>query len=107
LAAKNAAKNVLTSRFLFGLIWAMKTQLPPKVGRKQKPYRTSWNETIDGLSRRPDGRWRIIGTQTTYSEHDERKATQLIGRAIRTSSKAVGTQPPDGLFHALVCAGYQ
>ena len=48
-----------------------------KTGRKQKAWKTTFDgSTIDGLTRRPDGRWRIIGTQKTYTEHDERKAIQ-------------------------------
>jgi len=48
-----------------------------KTGRKQKAWNTTFDgSTIDGLTRRPDGRWRIIGTQKTYTEHDERKAIQ-------------------------------
>lgn len=46
-----------------------------KRGRKPASYTTSWNETINGLARRPsDGRWRIIGTDTTFTEPDERLA---------------------------------
>ena len=52
-----------------------------KTGRKQRHYVASWGETINGLSRRPsDGRWRIIGTQTTYSEPDERRAVERFRR---------------------------
>jgi integrase len=46
-----------------------------KRGRKTEHYRTGWGEVVNGLARRPsDGRWRIIGTKTTYTELDERLA---------------------------------
>src|SRR5579864_287664 len=45
-----------------------------KRGRRTKPYRTSWGETIDGLYRRPDGRWRIVAIRHDFREADERLA---------------------------------
>ncbi|MGA2751466.1 MAG: tyrosine-type recombinase/integrase [Tepidisphaeraceae bacterium] len=46
-----------------------------KRGRKPEHYRATWGEVVNGLARRPsDGRWRIIGTETTYTELDERLA---------------------------------
>jgi integrase len=48
--------------------------MPKKTGRKQKHYVSSTGETIVGLSRMTDGRWRIIGTETRWSEPDEKKA---------------------------------
>lgn len=49
---------------------------PNKTGRKQRHHVAKFNgKTIEGLSRRPsDGRWRVIGTQITFTEPDERKA---------------------------------
>jgi hypothetical protein len=48
-----------------------------KTGRKQKHWtNTKTGKPIDGLTRRPDGRWRIIGTQITYTEHDEQRAIE-------------------------------
>src|SRR5947207_13404999 len=43
-------------------------------GRKQKPHRASNGDFINGLARDTDGRWRIIGTSTRFSEPDEAKA---------------------------------
>jgi integrase len=46
-----------------------------KRGRKKSNYAASWGETINGLARRPsDGRWRVIGSDITFTEPDERKA---------------------------------
>lgn len=46
-----------------------------KRGRRAEHYTTSWDEPIYGLARRPsDGRWRIIGTDVTFTESDERLA---------------------------------
>jgi hypothetical protein len=51
-----------------------------KKGRKQRHYVSSTGETIVGLSRLTDGRWRIIGTQIRFSESDERKAIERFRR---------------------------
>ena len=48
------------------------------MGRKQKPYQTSWNEVIPGLSKDYDGRWRIIETGKRFSQSDERLAVQTF-----------------------------
>jgi integrase len=41
-------------------------------GRKAEHFRTADDEVINGLARRPsDGRWRIIGTDITFTEPDE------------------------------------
>jgi integrase len=45
-----------------------------KVGRKSIPFRTSWGEVVDGLYRRPDGRWRVVATGQEFTEHDEHVA---------------------------------
>lgn len=46
-----------------------------KTGRKQKHHTDSVTGLpVVGLSRMTDGRWRIIGTQTRFSEPDEQKA---------------------------------
>jgi integrase len=46
-----------------------------KAGRKPAHYVTADNKPIEGLARRPsDGRWRIIGTDITFTEPDERLA---------------------------------
>jgi hypothetical protein len=52
----------------------MEAALLAKRGRPHKPYRTSDGQFIDGLSRRPDGRWRIVATGQLFSEPDERIA---------------------------------
>jgi integrase len=46
-----------------------------KAGRKQKHHIDSKTRLpVVGLTRRPDGRWRIIGTHKTFREPDEQKA---------------------------------
>src|SRR5436305_9615165 len=46
-----------------------------KPGRKPQHYTDAENNPVVGLARRPsDGRWRIIGTNITFTEPDERKA---------------------------------
>lgn len=45
-----------------------------KRGRKPATYRASDDTYIEGLSRRADGRWRIIATGQTFVEPDERLA---------------------------------
>lgn len=52
----------------------MTTAMPTKTGRKQRPYKASWGETIDGLYLRHDNRWRIVSTGKVFTEPDERKA---------------------------------
>lgn len=45
-----------------------------KRGRPHKPYRTTDGQYINGLRRRKDGRWVIVGTGKTFVEPDERRA---------------------------------
>lgn len=64
-------------------------QIKAKTGRKRDDYVTSWGERIIGLSRRPsDGRWRIIGTQTTYTEADERTAVERFRELTNGNTEA-------------------
>lgn len=51
-----------------------------KPGRKQKHYVTATGKTVVGLTRRPDGRWRVIGTHQTFREPDEAKAIEKFRR---------------------------
>lgn len=45
------------------------------MARPQKPYFAPWlNEYINGLTRAPDGRWRIMATGERFREPDERQA---------------------------------
>ena len=57
-----------------------------KVGRKRRDHITAWGETVVGLSRIADGRWRVIGTHIRFTEPDERKAVeryyQLSGATV-------------------------
>ena len=46
------------------------------MGRKQKPYQTSWKDIIPGLARDTNGRWRITATGFRYSEPNERRAVE-------------------------------
>jgi hypothetical protein len=65
----------------------MATTPKPKTGRKQKHHETADGRQIYGLSKRPsDGRWRIIGTQITFSEPDEEKAIKKFYE-LRPSSE--------------------
>jgi integrase len=55
-----------------------------KIGRKQRHFiNPATGKPVDGLSRMTDGRWRIIGTQTRFSEPD-------IAKAIATFRKLTG-----------------
>ena len=47
-----------------------------KTGRKKRHHVTADGQTIVGLTRRPDGRWRVIGTHQTFREDDETKAIE-------------------------------
>ncbi len=48
-------------------------------GRKQK-HITAKGETVVGLTRRPDGRWRVIGTHQTFRKSDEARAVERFRR---------------------------
>ena len=76
--ANNAANNSLTLWPGDGIVRAMtfsSSSTGSKRGRKAEHYRTSDDEVINGLARRPsDGRWRIIGTDITFTEPDEKLA---------------------------------
>jgi integrase len=62
-----------------------------KTGRKTKPYRAPWGESIDGLYREPDGRWRVTlpgpHFRKRFTESDPRLAVAqfraLIGQDRR------------------------
>jgi integrase len=45
-------------------------------GRKAKNFISSTEETVRGLTRISDGRWKVIGTQIRFTEPDENKAIQ-------------------------------
>lgn len=45
-----------------------------KMGRKPKPYISTWGEIIPDLARDSDGRWRIVPTRYRFTETDERLA---------------------------------
>jgi integrase len=47
-----------------------------KVGRRSKPYRTSWGVEVFGLAHDTDGRWRIVATGEKWRDTDERKAVR-------------------------------
>jgi len=58
-----------------------------RLGRKRMDYRDpNIGKPVVGLSRMPDGRWRIIGTQTRFTEDDERVAIarfhQMMGEKL-------------------------
>lgn len=80
---------MLVSAFFPGIIVSM-TSLPKKRGRKPKPFVCPWNnETVDGLYRCTDGRWRIVATGTKFSESDARLA---VLRFRREEAKRRGTE---------------
>jgi hypothetical protein len=37
-----------------------------KTGRKQRHHVAANGKTLEGLSKQPDGRWRVIGTATRF-----------------------------------------
>lgn len=47
-----------------------------KTGRKQRHFISAGGKIIEGLSRMPDGRWRVIGTQVRFTEPDEERAIE-------------------------------
>jgi hypothetical protein len=67
-------QKLLTASPISFPVRGMTTATPSKPGREQKHHVTAKGKTIVGLSRRPDGRWRVIGTQQTFRETDEEKA---------------------------------
>lgn len=57
------------------------TTTKKKTGRKQKHHTGPDGTPVIGLSRRPsDGRWRVIGTNITFTEPDERRAIAKFHR---------------------------
>src|SRR5665213_1650399 len=54
-----------------------------KTGAKQKHYVASDGQTIVGLSRQTDLRWRIIGTAIRFTEPDEKRAIEKFHRMTR------------------------
>jgi integrase len=61
-----------------------------KRGRHAEHYRSTWGEIINGLARRPsDKRWRIIGTDITYTEPDESVAIARFRRWQSQQAKQV------------------
>jgi integrase len=67
-------------------LWAMKT-----TGRRRVTYVTTWGETIPGLTRDTDGRWRILGTKKRFSEDDERMAIARF-RRMQDGKQAIEIQ---------------
>src|SRR3954470_21856432 len=54
-----------------------------KTGRKRKDFpHPETGKPVVGLTRRPDGRWRIIGTYQTFRESDEQKAIEKFRRMM-------------------------
>src|SRR5262245_3201716 len=52
-----------------------------KPGRRPEHYTDSNGTPIEGLARRPkDGRWRIIGTNITFTEENEQRAIAKFHR---------------------------
>ncbi|MDB5296516.1 MAG: Phage integrase family protein [Phycisphaerales bacterium] len=83
-----------------------------KVGRKTKPYRTSWGETIDGLYRLPDKRWRITETGQRFTQPDERLAVLHFRQLERSKARhavklSVPLASPDAMtvYRTLADAG--
>jgi hypothetical protein len=69
----------------------MENRMAKERGRKEKPYRTSTNEYLNGLRRRRnDGRWVVIATGIAtgqmFTEPDEWKAIQKFHKLSRQRS---------------------
>ena len=68
-----------------------------KTGRKQKHHiDTATGLPVAGLTRRPDGRWRVIGTHQTFREPDEQKAISRFRELM--GKKRVATFERHGSF---------
>ena len=63
-------------------------------GRPIKPYVTSWNEPIAGLTRCKDGRWRIAATEERLSEQDERRAVERFRAKVAKPAESVRVTVP-------------
>ena len=78
-----------------------------KTGRKAKPHVTSWGETIDGLHKCKDGRWRVIGgikgKDVKFVEPDERFAVarfrEITGKT--TARPTITVEPSPELVAAI------
>jgi hypothetical protein len=60
----------------------MKTETKSKRGRKEKPYQQANGQYVNGLRRRPDGRWVVISTGKMFTEADETKAIERFYRLM-------------------------
>ena len=60
-----------------------------RCGRPSKPYRMANGREVHGLYRRPDGRWRIVGTNTIFTEHDENRAVHRFQQMTRDKTATV------------------
>ena len=58
-------------------------------GRPSKPYRTSWDENIDGLRPKGNGRWEIRSKGIRFTEHDEEKAVERAKAILGIATKAI------------------
>jgi integrase len=80
-------------------------------GRKRVTFVTSWGETIPGLTRQKDKRWRILGTHIRFAEADERQAvakyrrlTSHTGQTLDISAKIGKANRPEETLKALANA---
>lgn len=84
---KNAGKNVID---IAGIFCCRVTMAQAnKTGRKRKDFTDpATGLPVIGLSRMTDGRWRIIGTQTRFSEPDPQTAIEQYRKLAEGESEA-------------------
>jgi len=68
-----------------------------KTGRKQRHHIAADGNPIVGLSKQPDGRWRVIGTSIRFSEPDEAKAIAKFRELKNPDIKAKYERPTNVL----------
>ena len=64
-----------------------------KRGRKPKHYVTSWGETVEGLRRRPDGRFMPVGSSNVSFGKDELKAIAKFRKWLYEQQAGDASEP--------------
>jgi integrase len=62
-----------------------------KLGRKPKAYVSTWGETVPGLAKDSDGRWRIVATRQRFSDPDEHNAVRRFRQWERENAGPTST----------------
>jgi integrase len=83
-----SAFNSLTNNRVLGPVKGMTTQLKRR-GRKEKPHQRPDGTYVNGLRKRPDGRWVIIATGKMFTEPNEEKAIEKFYQLQPSSEPAV------------------